>query len=57
MGTMLCKSQKQQSMALSSIEAKYIVVATIAKKSTWLHQLLEDLGYSQLFPRTISCDN
>jgi hypothetical protein len=29
--TMLCKSQKQQSMALSSIEAKYIVVDTITK--------------------------
>jgi len=51
------KSQKQQSMVLSSIEAEYIATSSIANESTWLHQLLEDIGYSQLFLVTISCDN
>jgi histone deacetylase 1/2 len=43
-GVISLKSQKQQLMTLSSTKVEYIAVVGI--KSTWLHQLLDDLGYS-----------
>ncbi len=45
-GVISLKSQKQQLIALSSTKVEYIVVVVVVKKSTWLHQLLDDLGYS-----------
>jgi hypothetical protein len=54
---MLWKSQKQQSTTLFFIEVEYITTTTIANESTWLHQLLKDLGYLQPFLVIVSCDN
>jgi hypothetical protein len=39
-GVISSKSQKQQLIALSSTRV------VVVKKPTWLHQLLDDLGYS-----------
>jgi hypothetical protein len=44
-------------VALSSTEAEYIAAATAIKKLLWLQVLLQELGYSLIFPGIIYCDN
>lgn len=50
-------SHKQKSIACSSIEVEYRVVATIAAELSWVQSLLGKLGVSLPKPPIIHCDN
>jgi hypothetical protein len=51
------QSRKQIIVTLSSTEAKYIAAATATNELLWLQALLQELGYSPIFPGIIYCDN
>lgn len=51
------KSKKQSTIARSSSEAKYRVMAHAAAEVAWLVRLLEELGGQNLKPVTLHCDN
>ena len=44
-------------VALSSTEAKYIVLAEAAREASWLRNLYYELGYVQTHPTTIRGNN
>eukprot|EP00043_Microstomoeca_roanoka_P019083 m.209879 g.209879 ORF g.209879 m.209879 type:complete len:1254 (-) comp16937_c0_seq51:130-3891(-) len=50
-------SKRQPLVALSSAEAEYVAVATVAKETIWVRNLLSDLGYKQETPTTIFTDS
>ena len=50
-------SRKQRSVARSSTEAEYRVVATTASEVIWLTSLLRELMIPMAGPPTIYCDN
>ena len=50
-------SKKKPSISLSTIEAKYIVVASCYTQLIWKKQTLEDLQVKYDHPITINCDN
>ena len=49
------KSRKM--VALSTVEAEYIALASTTQKTTWMRQLLEDLHNRQIEPTVIHEDN
>ncbi|PKU75882.1 Retrovirus-related Pol polyprotein from transposon TNT 1-94 [Dendrobium catenatum] len=49
--------KKQTTVARSSTEAEYRVLATEASEVIWLRRLLEDFHIPQTIPTTIYCDN
>ena len=46
-------SRKQQTIALSSVEAEYTVAIEAAYEAVWLRKLLADLGQKQEVPTVI----
>ena len=50
-------SKRQQTVALSSIEAEYKAATEACKEGIWLRQLLQDIGFVQNLPTMIHCDN
>jgi hypothetical protein len=50
-------SNKQATVALSSVESEYIALCLAVQELVYLRQLLEDLGYPQTEPTTIFEDN
>eukprot|EP00253_Pinus_taeda_P022701 PITA_22701 len=50
-------SRKQQSVALSSSEAKYMAASLASCEATWLHKMLFVLFGRALRPSVIYCDN
>lgn len=50
-------NRKQSSVALSSIEAKYIAVSMGTREAVWLRKLLVGLFGQSLDPTIIHCDN
>ena len=51
------RSKKQTTVALSSTEAEYIALAEAAREASWLRNLYDELGYSQIKPTLIRGDN
>ena len=56
-GAVSWKSKKQNSVALSSVEAEYMAMCQAAKEAVWLTGLLEDLGLDRQAPLVIFGDN
>ena len=50
-------SKKQPTVALSTVEAKYMAALNATKKAIWLHVLLENLGFTQVKATMIHGDN
>ena len=50
-------SRKQRSVALSSLEAKYMVASQVACEAIWMRKILFGLFGSHLDPTMIHCDN
>ena len=50
-------SQRQSSVALSTAEAEYIALSSVAQEVVWLKQLLQDLKKNGKQPITIMEDN
>ena len=50
-------SRKQSTVALSTIEAEYIVACMAAREAVWLRKLLAGLSGQSLQPTVIHCDN
>ena len=51
------KTKKQNSVALSSVEAEYMAMCQAAKEAVWLTGLLEDLGIDLEAPPVVYGDN
>jgi hypothetical protein len=51
------KARHQPTVSLSTAEAGYIFSADAAKQASWLHLLIEELGYPQSDPITLYNDN
>jgi hypothetical protein len=50
-------NRKQRSVALSSMEAEYMVASQAACKAIWMRKILVGLFGSHLDPTVIHCDN
>ena len=50
-------SKRQQTVSLSSIEAKYVAATTAAQECIWIKRLLQDTGFALNYPIPVSCDN
>ncbi len=56
-GAISWQSKKQATIALSSIESKYISITWTAKEAMWLCQWFNDLRFPQSKPLSLHCDN
>ena len=56
-GAISWKTKKQNSVALSSVEAEYMGMCQAAKEAVWLTGLLEDLGLDLRSPLIVYGDN
>ena len=56
-GAISWSSKKQNSVALSTMEAEYVALAHATKDSLWLRTFLTDLGFPLENPTSIFCDN
>jgi hypothetical protein len=56
-GAVSWSSKKQQTVALSSMEAEYLAISHAAKQAIWMKTLLNELGYPQEGPIQIRADN
>ena len=56
-GVVCWNSRKQEVVAQSTIEAKYIFLAAAANQGIWLRKFLADLGQEQSSPTKLYCDN
>ena len=50
-------TRKQPMVALSTMEAKYMAVATVTHEAIWLRQLISELGINTVSPTPIHVDN
>lgn len=50
-------SKKQDTIALSSVEAEYVASSKVCREVVWLRKLLLDLFEGPLSPTHIHCDN
>ncbi|EIW70982.1 hypothetical protein TREMEDRAFT_27045, partial [Tremella mesenterica DSM 1558] len=50
-------SKRQATVSSSTVEAEYIAMAEAAKEAQWLRGLLREIGYDQLNPTILNCDN
>ena len=50
-------SRKQDTIALSSVEAKYNATCEVSREVVWLRKLLSDLFEGPMDPTVIHCDN
>lgn len=51
------RARKQATVATSSTEAEYRAAYEATQEIVWMRQLLSDLGYPQLEPTVLNCDN
>jgi hypothetical protein len=56
-GPISWSSKQQAVVALSSCEAEYLASTHAAKQTLWTRNLLEELGFPQLSPSILFCDN
>ena len=56
-GTISWRTEKQTSVALSSVEAEYMAMCRAAKEAAWLTGFLEDFGLNLRPPLVIFGDN
>ena len=56
-GAITWRTKRQSSIALSSTEAEYIVVALTAKEGLWIKTIIEELDIFELKEMTVFCDN
>ena len=56
-GEITWRSKKQTTIALSSTEAEYIALAEAVREASWLRNLYDELGYTELGPTLIKGDN
>jgi hypothetical protein len=56
-GAVKWTAEKQPIITLSTMEAEYIAVNTVARNTKWLHQFLSELGFRQDIPSEIFIDN
>lgn len=49
--------KKQRSITLSSTKVEYIALTHVTKEVLWLRHLRNEIGFSQLQPTVIYCDN
>ena len=56
-GAISWSSKKQNSVALSTMEAEYVALAHATKDSLWLRTFVSDLGFPLENPTSILCDN
>ena len=56
-GAVCWTSKKQPSVALSSVEAEYLVLCLTVRHSLWITQLLKMLSLTIPIPVIIQCDN
>ena len=50
-------SIKQDTIALSSVEAEYVAACEVSIEAIWLRKLLSDLFEGPMNPTVILCDN
>ena len=50
-------NRKQRSVALSSVEAKYMVASQVACEAIWMRKILVGLFDQRMDPTMIYCDN
>ena len=50
-------TRKQPTVALSTMEAKYMAVAAATREAIWLRQLISELGIDTVGPTPIHVDN
>ena len=56
-GAISWSSKRQPTIALSTLEAKYMAISQSAKEAIWLRQLMADVGCVQERATMIMCDN
>ena len=56
-GAVTWQTQKQKSIALSTVEAEYMAACQAAKDAVWLRAFLIELGLNATAPTTIFCDS
>jgi hypothetical protein len=56
-GAISYASRKQATHAMSSAESEYIAASGAIQEALWLQDLLTELGYPQLEPTALECDN
>lgn len=56
-GAISWSSKKQDTVALSSLEAEYMAATSAGCQAVWLRKLLVDLQQEQIGPTEIWCDN
>ena len=56
-GPLNWSSKQQVVVALSSCEAEYLACSHCARQVIWLRSLFDELGFPQLHPTTLYCDN
>lgn len=56
-GPIIWKSKRQTSVTPSTTESEYVSAATAAKEVIRARRLLQDLGFTQLGPTLLHCDN
>lgn len=50
-------SKKQPTVSTSTAEAEYMAAGAVAQEVMWTRQLLNEMGFDQLGPTIIQCDN
>jgi hypothetical protein len=56
-GLITWQCRRQSIIALSSTKAEYIACASAAKKAMWIKQLMKEIGFNQMGPIPLHCDN
>jgi hypothetical protein len=56
-GPLTWSSKQQVVIALSSYEAKYLACSHCAQQIIWLGSLFDEIGFTQLNPTPLYCDN
>jgi len=56
-GLISWNAKKQKTVAASSCEAEYVAASESTKEAIWIRSLLDGIGFKQIEPTTINCDN
>ena len=57
LGTISWNSNRQQTTAMSTVEAEYMAMSHSTKEAIWLRQLMADVTCTQDGATSIMCDN
>ncbi len=55
--TISWQSKHQQTIALLSTKLEYIARTSRTRVATWIKQIMKDIGFHQLGPLLLHCDN